>query len=161
MCVVFFTFVAVVITIAVIGVLLPNPRVEMKTVQISAPIESVWKRVTDYASQTDWRRDLQKVEVNEVLPQWTEIPNVGSQVTFREREKRAPTRYAIEIIPENGFGGYSTLELEENNEGTKLFITEISEISNPFRRVLSFLFYDPSKRMDLYLEDLRNIVEHN
>ncbi|WP_045595531.1 SRPBCC family protein [Vibrio vulnificus] len=159
--IIFLILSVVVIMIGVIGFLLPNPRTASKTTQISAQIDMVWEKVTSYTSQIDWRTDLQQVEVNEALNHWTEIPKVGPNVTLKEREKRIPSLYVVEIVPESGFSGYSTIELEANDEGTKLTITEMAEVSNPFRRILSFLFYNQSEHMDLYLEDLRNAVEHN
>ncbi|WP_082117192.1 SRPBCC family protein [Sedimenticola thiotaurini] len=157
----FFILFAIVIVIAVIGLLLPNPRVSTKSTQLAAQIDMVWEKVTNYRSQPNWRKDLEKVEVNEALRQWTEIPKVGPNVTLKEREKRTPSLYTVEIVPVNGFSGYSTIELEANSKGTKLTITEISEVSNPFRRVLSFIFYNQSEHMDMYLENLRNALEHN
>ncbi|WP_186176358.1 SRPBCC family protein [Vibrio jasicida] len=148
-----------VIVITIIGFFLPNPRVAIKTTQVSAPIDVVWNTITTYSSQTEWREDLQRVEIDEVKNEWTEIPNAGPSVTFKERVKTAPTLYEIEIVALSGFSGYSTIELIASDEGTKLTFTEVSEVSNPFRRILSFLFYNQSKRMELYIANLKAAVE--
>ncbi len=153
--------VVVILLVLFIGLLLPNPRVTVKTVSIDAPINVVWEKITNHRDQVEWRNDLERVDIHKSSGRWTEVPKVGPSITFEENKKVEPSLYEIQIVPLEGFGGYSVIELSELEQRTKLTIKESGVVSNPLRRILSFVFYNQSKQIDTYIENLRTAVEHN
>ncbi len=150
---------AIFLIVTSVGFILPNPRITKQTTEITASNDIVWSIISQPSKQLKWRKDLQCIDVNKQSNEWTETLKNGVSITFRERKKIAPTLYEIEIVPTHGFGGYSIVELETIGSNTLLTLTEASEISNPFRRIFSFLFYKPSKHMQSYFTDLKNAVD--
>ena len=141
----------------VVGFLLRNPRTTEMKVNLSVPIDTVWRLISDPEKQTEWRSDLVRVELRPVIggyKTWTEPVKSGPPVTFKETEVVRNTRYALEIIPTMSFEGRSTIDLSMNNDGTTIRFVEVSIVSNPYRRVLSYIFYHPRQRMEVYVRDL-------
>lgn len=147
--------IAIFIIVFVIGIMLPNPRISHNTFIIEAPIENVWDKVTDYAGQVNWRDGIEKIEVNpDTEGEWTEVPINGMPITFKETDVIKNQKYRIDIISKNGFKGYSVISFKSDKETTYLEFTEVSDISNPFQRVLSYLFYNSKSTIKKYEEEL-------
>lgn len=49
-------------SVVVIGWLLPQNHVTARSVEYRAPMDTVWKLITDIASMPGWRTDLARVE---------------------------------------------------------------------------------------------------
>jgi len=91
------------------------------------------------------------------LGEWREVPINGISITFKETERIKNQKYRIDIVPANGFKGYSVISFKSNGEKiTELEFREVSDISNPFQRVLSYLFYRPESVMKKYEEELKS-----
>jgi len=149
-----------VVLITIIGISLPNPRISATAFQVSAPIDAVWDRVTDHKNQVKWRKGLKEVSINADDPnQWTEIPIEGPSITFRTTKSIKHSIYRINIIPISGFQGYSTIEFHEEGTNTQLIFFEVADITNPFRRILAYLFYNPKSSMKTYQKELQISLE--
>ena len=141
----------------IIGLLLPSERKFIKTAQLSSSPEEIWAVITDVKGQEDWRSDVKSIQMLESekgAEQWTEIPRSGSPITFRVKTYEPPYRYDIEII-EHSFSGYWEGRLKAGNGSTAVEFKEVAIIKNPYFRVLSYLFFDLNKTMDLYISNLK------
>ncbi len=143
-----------------IGYILEDPRKNVMTVKVSAPIQQVWDTITDPKNQVNWRSDLERVEMEDVNKKvWTEYLTSGPNITFKEEEKIKHEKYRIKIIPRSGFSGYSTIRFKDKNSSTIIRFKEVSKVPNPYRRILSYIFYDPEQRMKTYIKDLKGVFK--
>ena len=148
----------------VIGMFMPKEHVANRTTVINAPVETVWKTVTDIENQTVWRKDLEKVEVIEQTENtkvWTEYPQKGRPITFREVQKTPYTRYKIEIVPRGAISGYWLSEFSQTDEGVVFESKELGKIHSPILRVLAYLFFDMGKTIEEYQHNLKYHLENN
>lgn len=153
-----------IILVGIIGYLLDNSRTKEISVNLSAPLKQVWNIVTSPGEQADWRSDIEKVKIeqkDERAIVWTEYRDSGSPITFKEKERVKDTKYSIEIISQSGFSGYSTIKFKPTEGGTNIRFIEVSNVPNPYLRILSYVFYHPKERMRVYINDLKAVLNHS
>jgi hypothetical protein len=138
----------------VVGILLPKQRDFVKQADLNSPPEKVFQVVTDFANQTLWRDDVQEIKVIDEKT-WTEVPKKGTPITFRVERKVENQLFEIEIIEPKNFNGYWIGTFEETKNGTKVVFKEVVTIENPFFRVLSSIFVDLDKAMEVYMNNLK------
>ncbi|MFY8162508.1 MAG: SRPBCC family protein [Candidatus Kapaibacteriota bacterium] len=148
-------FVLVIIAfVFVAGILIPKQREFEKHAELNSPPEIVFQVVTDFANQTSWRDDVK--EIKEIDGKtWTEVPKKGTPITFRIKRKVVNQLFEMEIIYPKSFKGYWIGTFEKTENGTKVIFKEVAIIENPFFRVLSLIFVDLDKTMDLYMYNLK------
>lgn len=149
---------AIIALIFVAGLVLPAQRTFIKQATLKSPVEQVFRVVTDFKQQTDWRSDIQAIKPIDDHT-WTELPKNGTPLTFKTKQKIENQVFEMEIIEPQSFQGYwiGTFEKTPAN-GTKVVFKEVVTVNNPFFRVFSFLFVDLDKTMEIYLTDLRKAL---
>lgn len=147
--------VAIIAIVLIIGLFLPKERTFTKTAVLISDVTKVFNIVTDFKNQTTWRNDVKEIIVIDNNT-WTEVPKKGTAITFKIKQKVENEIFEIEIIEPNTFNGYwvGTFKQTKPNE-TAMEFKEVVTISNPFFRVLSYLFVDLDKTMELYLQNLK------
>ena len=147
--------VAIIAIVLIIGLFLPKERTFTKTAVLNSDVTKVFNIVTDFKNQTTWRGDIKEIIVIDNNT-WTEVPKKGTAITFKIKQKVENEIFEIEIIEPNNFNGYwvGTFKQTKPNE-TAMEYKEVVTISNPFFRVLSYLFVDLDKTMELYLQNLK------
>lgn len=147
--------VAIIAIVLIIGLFLPKERTFTKTAVLISDVTKVFNIVTDFKNQTTWRNDVKEIIVIDNNT-WTEVPKKGTAITFKIKQKVENEIFEIEIIEPNNFNGYwvGTFKQTKPNE-TAMEFKEVVTISNPFFRVLSYLFVDLDKTMELYLQNLK------
>lgn len=145
---------AIIAFVFVAGLLLPKQREFVKQAELNSPPEKVFQVVTDFANQALWRDDVQEIKVLDATT-WTEIPKKGTPITFRIKRKVENQLFEIEIIEPKKFNGYWIGTFEETENGTKVVFKEVVIIENPFFRVLSSIFVDLDKTMEVYMINLK------
>lgn len=147
--------VAIIAIVLIIGLFLPKERTFTKTAVLNSDVTKVFNIVTDFKNQTTWRSDVKEIIVIDNNT-WTEVPKKGTAITFKIKQKVENEIFEIEIIEPNNFNGYwvGTFKQTKPNE-TAMEYKEVVTISNPFFRVLSYLFVDLDKTMELYLQNLK------
>ena len=127
------------------------------------PVTPLWNTIADIESQSKWRSDLSKVVVDKNQKQlvWTEYLKNNQQFTFRVKVKEEYSRFEIEIINNKNFSGcwIGLLQTIENGY-TEIDFTEVSIVQNPVFRLMSFLFFDLEKTVDLYISDLEKYLQN-
>lgn len=154
MTVVALSILALVALVFVIGLLLPKQREFVKTAHLKSSNEKVFQIVTDVENQPSWRSDVQEIKVIDPNT-WTEIPKKGTPITFKTKQKIQNQLFEIEIIEPKSFKGYWVGTFEQTATGTKVVFKEVVTIDNPLFRVMSILFVDLDKTMDIYIAHLK------
>lgn len=138
----------------IVGLLLPKHREFVKTADLKSPPERVFQVITDFKNQASWRNDVQEIKVIDQNT-WTEIPKKGTLITFKTKQKIENQLFEIEIIEPKSFNGYWVGTFEQIPTGTRVIFKEVLIIENPFFRVLSSIFVDLDKTMEIYINNLK------
>lgn len=140
-----------------IGLLLPNERTFFKTAEFKSSPQEVWDVITDIKGQESWRNDVKSIQMissEKGAEKWTEIPKKGQAITFQVKTYEPPNRFDIEIV-ESPFSGYWEGKIKAKNGITTVEFKEVVVVKNPFFKIISYLFVDLNKTMELYLENLK------
>lgn len=138
----------------IVGLFLPKERTYTKTGVLNSEVTKVFNLVTDFKNQAIWRNDVKEIIIIDENT-WTEVPKKGTPITFRVKRKIENQLFEIEIIEPKNFNGYWIGTFEETENGTKVVFKEVAIIENPFFRVLSLIFVDLDKTMELYMNHLK------
>jgi hypothetical protein len=147
--------VALIAIVLIIGLFLPKERTFTKTAVLNSDVTKVFNLVSDFKNQTTWRNDVKEIiGIDENT--WTEVPQKGTAITFKVKQKIVNEIFEIEIIEPKNFNGYWVGTFKHTKENrTAIEFKEVVTISNPFFRTISYLFVDLDKTMDLYLQNLK------
>ena len=155
----FVSVLAIIAIVLIIGLFLPKEITFTKTAVLHSDVSKVFNLVTDFKNQTTWRNDVKEIIVIDNNT-WTEVPQKGTAITFKVKQKVANEIFEIEIIEPKSFNGYWVGTFKQTNENeTSIAFKEVVTISNPFFRTLSYLFVDLNKTMDLYIQNLKLKLE--
>lgn len=151
------SIISLILLIGLIGLLLPKERVVSRQSQFGAPLEIVYKVVTnneDYAYRTDVQ-EIRILESNMDFEVWEEIAYNGTIIKFRTKEKIPYTFYSFNMESEL-FTGYWTAQFKETEDGGTIFTaTEHIRIKNPYMKVFSYPFFNIGRFMETYQNDLK------
>lgn len=137
------------------GLLLPETRSLSKTIVFDAPIDIVYRTVTDnrhwhYRTSPD---DLRIVSENAGREVWLETTG-GITVRFETLDKHYPDHYAFKM-EHRLFDGIWTAELEAVSANrTRFTATENIRYKNPFVRAVGHALMDLDKMMRTYQDEL-------
>lgn len=137
------------------GLLLPGTRSLSKTIVFDAPIDIVYRTVTDnrrwhYRTSPD---DLRIVSENAGREVWLETTG-GITIRFETLDKHYPDHYAFKM-EHRLFDGIWTAELEAVSANrTRFTATENIRYKNPFVRAVGHALMDLDKMMRTYQDEL-------
>jgi hypothetical protein len=140
--------------VLIIGLFLPKERTFTKTAVLNSEVTKVFNVVTDFKNQAIWRNDVKEVIVIDDNT-WTEVTKKGTPITFKTKQKIQNELFEIEIIEPKSLNGYWIGTFEQTTAGTKVVFKEVAIIENPFFRVLSAIFVDLDKTMEIYMNNLK------
>lgn len=156
--------VAVVVLVAIIGMLLPKEHTARSHATINAPPDSVWRALTDVEAFPSWRGDVSRVEM---LPSpsgrktWREIGKHGT-ITFEEVVAEPPRRLVGRIAdPSLPFGGSWTYDVTSEASGSRVTITEDGVVHNPIYRFMSRYVFGHHGTQEAYLRALGRKFGHD
>lgn len=148
--------VLVVLLVALIGALLPKGHVARRSMILTQAPESVWAVITDFGTQSQWRKDVTKsviVSDGPGGPVWREEGQMP--LTFQTTESQAPYRLVRQIVDTDlAFGGRWVYELTADGAGTRVTVTEEGEVYNPIFRFVSHVFLNQGATIEAYLTAL-------
>lgn len=107
--------------------------------------EVIWDTLVDQNRIPQVKKDVKKISIledNRGLITWNEEIDGGGIRRYRTIEKRAPSKYVVELYDSSfGLTGTWTYFLQSNNEGrgTTVLIQEDSETTNTFLRGINKL----------------------
>jgi len=142
-----------------IGLALPEAHVASRALILRQPPHSVWRAISDFANQTEWRPDLRRVERlpdrngNEV---WLEEVRRGMKIPLETIESdsnhRLVRRIADDSLPFCGVWEYNLTPTTEG--GCQLTIIERGKVRNPFFRFMSRFIFGHRATIENYLSSL-------
>lgn len=144
---------------AVVGAVLPQDHVAMRSIVLKQRPEVVWPVIADIAQWPSWNANLKRVErladregrsVYLVEDSSGPIPSEVMQVAPPPGATLV-TRIADPQLP---FGGTWTWKAEPHAEGCRVSITENGSVTNPFFRFVSRFVMGHHRNMDAYLKEL-------
>ncbi len=149
------TLAAIVITVAIIGELLPEAHTVTRSSRFEERPQVLWDAIT---GPPTWRPEVKSYEI---LPPrdghrtWREIDRHGNAVTYEAMEETAPVRLITRIAdPGLPYGGVWVHEISIGREGCVLQITEDGQVHNPIFRFMSRFVFGYSATIDSFLTAL-------
>ncbi len=153
---------ALVLLVVVIGVMLPQSHVAIRSARLHQPAGEVWKTITDVGSAGSWRNDVVRIEM---LPPrdgrivWREVSKDGAMnyegEAVRSPAPGMPGRFISRITDRTlPFGGEWITDVSIVDGGTVVKITENGEVYNPLFRFVSKYVLGHASTIDGYLRAL-------
>lgn len=151
-------FALVPVVVVAAGRRLPPAHVVRREIWLKASPTTIFAKLEDVASYPRWRRHVARVQVVRREP----------RVQFRERgrhgmlelevaEARAPERFVLRVVPGSRaiFTGTWTFELAEEDDGTRVTLTEDGEVASPVARLFARYVIGDASNVERTLADLK------
>jgi hypothetical protein len=150
--------VALILVVLIGGVMLPEEHHASRTLTTKQPPQVIWDTINDHANEPQWRSDVANVvslgERNG-KPVWQENYKDGNKVALITTESKPPVHMVRELTDLDGpFSGRWEIDIAPASEGSKVTITEIGKVSNPFFRFVSKYVIGHTTFMERYLKGL-------
>jgi Polyketide cyclase / dehydrase and lipid transport len=129
--------VAVIAIVLIVGAVLPKHHIATRSAFIKASPEQVFQLIS---GPPDWRTDVKTYSVVDEGGKHLvrETDQRGQTITYERVEYRPPTLLKTRIADKNlPFGGAWTWNLQPQNDGCFVTITEDAEVYNPVFRFVS------------------------
>jgi hypothetical protein len=136
---------------------LPEQHKASRSIRLKQKPQDVYAVVSDFASASSWRPDLERVEMLEKVGGHTRFREHGRHgaVTYEVMEEVPVTRVVTRIVDEDlGYSGSWTYQLEATPDGTTLRITEDGTVSNLLFCFMSHYVFGQTSTMDSVLTAL-------
>jgi hypothetical protein len=150
--------VALILGVLVAGLLLPEEHHASRTLITKQSPQAIWDAINNHANEPAWRSDVQSVTSlgeRNGKPVWREDYKDGNKVTLITTESKPPARMVRELTDLEGpFSGRWEIDITPTPEGSKVTITEIGRVSNPFFRFVSKYVIGHTTFMERYLKGL-------
>lgn len=155
--------IAVAIAATIIGTRLSAEHVASGSLDVAAPVDSVWALISDFQRQPAWREGLREVRpmpARAGIDVWQEVYTDGETLILETTERVPPTRLVRTIAdPEAMFSGRWEYDLTPSGAGTRLAITERGRVPNPFFRFVARYLIGHTAQVDAFLRDLDKRVK--
>jgi hypothetical protein len=150
--------VALILVVLIGGLMLPEEHHASRTLLTKQSPQVIWDTINDHANEPQWRSDVANVvslgERNG-KPVWQENYKDGNKVTLITTESKPPERMVRELTDLEGpFSGRWEIDIAPIAGGSKVKITEIGKVSNPFFRFVSKYIIGHATFMERYLKGL-------
>jgi len=153
------SLVLLIISVFVIGALLPKHHIATRSATFRAKPEQLFALIS---GPPTWRPDVKRYEVvpNPEGPEmWRETDSHGQTILYEVVERKAPVLLRTRIAtPDLPYGGGWTLALHDDGRSTTLRITEDGDVYNPIFRFVSRLIIGHTRSIDTYLTNLANAL---
>ena len=150
--------VALVLGVLVAGMFLPEEHHASRKLVTKQSPQAIWDAINDHSSEPQWRSDVKSVTSlgeRDGKPVWREDYKDGNKVTLMTTESKPPTRIVRELTDLEGpFSGRWEIDIVPTPEGSKVTVTEIGKVSNPFFRFVSKYIIGHTTFMERYLTGL-------
>jgi hypothetical protein len=150
--------VLLVVTVVVIGALLPKRHVVTRTALFKASPEKLFALI---AGNQDWRPDVKACElITDGGKQFQrETSTHGEMILYELEGSRPPLAIQRRIATENlPYGGSWRFVLDPENGATRVRITEDGEVYNPLFRFVSRFVMGQTATLDAYLKAMGKAV---
>lgn len=153
--------VAILLLMAILGSFYNKKYVIICCANFNSDKDKIWKAITNPMQEEIWRNDLKKIElgVNDIgQPLQTEINKHGKKRYFIvESDKQNFTQKRI-IANQKSFSGFWQIKIDNENNLTRVEITETAEIYNTVLRFIYHTFLIKKPTAAVYLKMLANYL---
>jgi hypothetical protein len=152
--------IGVALLVTATGYALPQSHVASGEARLPAPPDVVFRAITEVGRYPEWRTDIARVDIVRTAPlTWREYDARGDAITYEVVESRAAARHRVRIAdPGLPFGGTWTYELQPDDAGTRLVVTEHGDVYNPIFRFMSRFVFGHTASIDAFLAALQRRV---
>ena len=143
--------------VAGVGALLPRDHVARAERMLPAPAAQVAAIVRDVEAYPRWRSSVERIEAVEPSERGVRFieHSDGDATRFRLVEEVPERRFRSTIDdPDLPFGGYWTIALDPEGQGTHVRIEEHGFVTNPVYRFFSALVFGYEATMKTWLDDM-------
>ena len=145
-----------VLTILLIGGILPSQRTGRAETLIAAPPARILQEIAAVQDQPQWRDTVRSVRL---IPEgWEEVTTRAEVITFQIVQQSA-TLIRLRFRSDAGYTGEWRAELTEVGPKTRIAVTETSLTPSPIGRILSRLLFAPDAFATKYLAALKSRIE--
>ena len=150
-------FAAVPLVLHAIGSRLPRAHVVQHGVHVAARPARVFAVIADVASHPKWRKRLGRVQILSDAPLRYRERGRDGMLELEVEESRAPERFVIRTAQSSRgiFTGTWTFDLAEEDEGTRVTLTERGEIASPVARLFARWVLGHGANVERTLSELR------
>jgi hypothetical protein len=155
--------VAIVVIMAIVGLVLPRDHTARTRTHLNAAPDSVWQVVADVRDYPRWRTDVRSVDLLSAEPpvRWREHGGDGA-ITYERPDEERPRRLVTRIVDDDlPFGGTWTYELAPERDGTDLTITERGYVTNPLFRFMARFIFGHHRSQEAFLRALGRRFGHD
>ena len=151
--------VLLIVAIVVIGALLPKHHVVTRTAVLNATQDQIFFLIS---GPQDWRGDLKEYKFYDDAGRHMirETDKRGQTITYEVVESQSPTLLKRTIADKSlPFGGSWTWDVQPQNGGCSVSITEDGDVYNPVFRFVSQFVIGHTRTIDTYLAMLAKAVK--
>lgn len=151
-------FAVLLIIPVLMGVLLPAVRQATRVELIKAPIDKVWVTLSELTRQTEWRPDLKSVQMkdDDEGMRWVEQPKRGWRRILRKKKEIAERELLILVEESGSTQGTRHFLLSDVPGGTRVTMTQSSDIRSPYARFRAHLSNKLDKRVNRFMQQLKD-----
>ncbi len=140
-----------------VGFLLPSRRAVERSARYATPVGELWGATTDFAGQARWRQAIDRVQA---------LADRNGNPGYRELGPGLERTYAVTVFvaprhlelcfddPERWFAKTWSFELQPEGDGTRISITEKSQVENALGRLARHVLGDGGDELELFLVEL-------
>lgn len=139
-----------------IGLGLPSRQQVTRVELLKAPTAEVWEALNNLQAQTQWRQDLQSVQMldDDAGLRWLEKASRGAPATLRKL-KETPQQELVLEIHQGSSRGTRQARLNSVPGGTRVTFTAVQETSNPLARLAARQRGGLDARLDQFIQQLK------
>lgn len=153
-------FVLSIILIVLVGAMLPKQHTATRSAVVKATPEQVFALIS---GPQDWRTDLKNFSFFEETGRHMirETDTHGQTITYEIVQSQPPTLLKRTIADKSlPFGGSWTWQIQPQENGSSITITEDGEVYNPVFRFVSQFIMGHTRTLDNYLSMLSGAVQN-
>lgn len=140
------------------AVSLPANTTVTRSIAVQQTPEAIFALLSDFENMPKWNRNMEKIEILAPVHGQAATRQTfkgGMQMTIVTTEMLPPTHLVRTVADKSlPFAGSWVYAIKPTTAGgSEIALTEKSEISNPFYRLMVKIF-DPTKFLDQHLEDI-------
>lgn len=147
----------------VAGLILPRRHKSRHHVDLPRSVQDTWGIITDYPGQVAWHPDIEEVErlgEDGAWHKWREHHSRGETNLVRKVDADPPHSIVWRFEEEHGlFVAEWHAELIEHTGGTRLHITQYTDLKNPLARALAVFVFRRDSALKLYLDSLATSLQ--
>jgi len=147
--------------VTAVGLMLPREHSASAEALVTAPPARVAALVRQVEAQPRWRSGVTAIEIVErrgASLRYVERSG-GETITFDFAEERPGERFRNTIAdPDLPFGGFWTVTLAPQGNGTRVRIEERGHVGNPIYRFFAAIVFGHDRTMKTYLADLERAL---